>query len=117
MNTATTPLPPYSSAQEFIDESGFGVWLERHTFESRVKHALYIAGFSRSKLEHVKAHRLTIAMGRSMNDLDFRPMRRIRADIRRAFQQEGLPISSTMLTVYRAGSRLLAHVGILEPEA
>lgn len=115
MNTMTTPAAPFSSVQEFIDQSGFGVWLERQTFESRIRNALRLAGFSRSRLEHVECHRLTVAVGRSMNDMDFRPVRRIRADLRRAFRQEGVPITSAMLTVYRAGSRVLAHVGILEP--
>ena len=117
MNTTTTPAAPFSSAQEFIDESGFGQWLERATFEGRIRYALGQAGFSRSRLEHVECHRLTVAVGRSTNDLDFRPVRRIRADLRRSFRQEGLPITSAMLTVYRTGSRTLAHVGILESEA
>lgn len=117
MNTTTTPTAPFASVQEFIDQSGFGLWLERASFEARVRHALGQAGFSRSRMEHVKTHRLTVAVGRSTNDLDFRPMRRIRADIRRAFQREGLSITPSMVTVYRAGSRMLAHVGVLESEA
>lgn len=117
MNTTTTSPAPFSSVQEFIEESGFGLWLERQTFESRIRNALCQAGFSRSRLEHVECHRLTVAVGRSTNDMDFRPMRRIRDDLRRSFRREGLPITSAMLTVYRAGSRTLAHVGVLESEA
>ncbi|MCW5554873.1 MAG: hypothetical protein KIS67_22260 [Verrucomicrobiae bacterium] len=114
MDTTTTPAAPFSSVQEFIEESGFGLWLQRQTFETRIKNAFRQAGFSRSRMEHVECHRLTVAVGRSTNDMDFRPVRRIRADLRQSFRREGLPISSAMLTVYRSGSRTLAHVGILE---
>lgn len=117
MNTTTATLSPFASAEEFFESTGYDKIMERRTFEQHIWNALYRAGFSRSRMEHVKSHRLTIAMGRSTNDLDFRPPRRIKADIRRAFQREGLSTTPSMVTVYRAGSRLLAHVGILEPKA
>ena len=111
MDTTASPSKPILSVQEFMD-AGFGEWLERHTFECRIRSALGRAGFQSGRVEHIPTHRLSTVTGRCQADMEFRPLRRIRADLSRAFRREGLKVMPSMITVYKAGSRLLAHVGV-----
>jgi len=110
MPTQATPL----TAEQFFEQSGYRKLLERQTFEQTICNALDRAGFTRSRMQQMRPHRLTVVTGRCLAENDFRLARRIRSDLRRAFREEGLRTTSSMITVYRAGSWLLAQVGVLE---
>jgi hypothetical protein len=114
MSTATTPSPPFASAQEFFDECNlhevFGNWAA----DVRRRSAMAVAGFHMERCEHIPEHCLTVLAGSCQMLDELRTTRRIKKAILRSFRHEGFSVRGDMVAIYRGRTRVQVHVAILE---